>query len=171
MPRVGELGLGQSPPGPRGLLSPLTTLTCAQEGWVYLGAPALSPNTGSSPQLSALASTGQSQCSLGMSPCPPVSWAFPLPKGSSPVAGRACAPLVSCVCFQGTPVPCEDLTRDLSLGSCLLKKPWRGPQWLLRSKVGNAEPSSSVAVAGGPNPTSQKYCQKCFKSLSKRWSC
>lgn len=57
-----------------------------------------------------------------MSPRPPGLCASPPPKGSSPSAGRARTPLVSCFCFQGTPVASEDITRDLSLVCYWLRK-------------------------------------------------
>lgn len=114
---------GQSPPGP-GACAPhpqpspvLRRVGCTS------GAPALSPSTGSSPEPSTLASTGQSQVLPGHEPTPSWSLCFPPPpKGSSPSAGRARTPLVSCFCFQGTPVASEDITRDLSLVCYWLRK-------------------------------------------------
>ena len=42
----------------------------------------------------------------------PVSWASPLPKGRQTQNWADLCPLVSCVCFQGTPVPSEVTGRD-----------------------------------------------------------
>lgn len=65
---------------------------------LYLGGwdVPLSTSTGSSPKLSTLASTGQSQVQAGRQSTPSRCHVLShTPKGSSPGAGRACTPLVS----------------------------------------------------------------------------
>lgn len=74
----------------------------------------LSTSTGSSPKLSTLASTGQSQVQAGRKSAPSRCLCSPTPQREAVLVLAELAHPWSVSIFQGTPVPSEDIARDLS---------------------------------------------------------